>query len=190
MRHSLSTKIIENKIIAMTDRFIKYSPRHGDEMLRAVPGDTALYLYSAIAKDPRPAVDILLSLHRNNIILLQDPDKLNSGHWTSLSFHPEKKEAYFFSSYGGKPDEEKNKWLSFEDRLKSGQVRNVINDGLLELYKRGWTIHYNDKKYQKIHDKTATCGIWTAAFLRDGGNPDQFAKHKKTVEEYYRRYFM
>lgn len=174
----------------MTERYIKYSPRRGDEMLKAVPGDTAIYMYSDLSRDPRPPLQVLLSLHRNNIILLQDPDKLYSGHWTSLSFHPEIKEAYFFSSYGGKPDEEKNKWLDLKDLKKSGQERDVLKEGLFELYKRGWTIHYNDKSYQKPTDKTATCGIWTAAFLRDGGNPDEFAKRKKRVEEYYYRYFV
>ena len=80
----------------MTDRKIKYTPRTGTEMLEAAPPNTGLYMYSKLAKLKMPAVDILRSMHKNSIILLQDPEKMNTGHWISLCFHPAKKEAYFF----------------------------------------------------------------------------------------------
>lgn len=173
----------------MTERYIKYTPRSGTEMLKAAPPNTGLYMYSKLASDPRPALEIFKSMKRNSIILLQDPDDMHTGHWISLSFHPEKHEAYFFSSYGGVPDKEKIKWIPKSDRMKSGQMRNFISDGLKQLYKCGWKIYYNDKPYQIPSDKTATCGIWTVAFLNDGRNPDEFAKHSKSVEAYYRKYF-
>lgn len=170
--------------------FNPYSPRNGEEMLRACPPGTRIYLYSDLASDPRSSLDILKSMGRDNLILYQDPDKMNSGHWSSLSFRPEKMEAYFFSSYGGKPDFEKNQWLTQSALRNSGQYRNVINDGLKELFKQGWTIYYNDYPYQRVGDHTATCGVWSAAFLRSGVNPDIFEDHHLSdPEEYFRKYF-
>lgn len=173
----------------MTERDILYSPRKGREVLDAAPPGTGLYLYSELASDPRSPFSVLSSMKRNNIILLQDPDKMNSGHWLALSFRPELREAYFFSSYGGRPDQEKMRWVPRSELVRSGQQRNVLNDGLKELAQRGWTIYYNDYPYQREGDKTATCGIWSAAFLNSGMNPDDFEDTHRSVYEYYSRLF-
>ena len=167
---------------------IFYKPRTGTEMLRAAPPGTALHLYSDLASDPRPPYVVIKSLPRNNIILLQDPDKMTSGHWIALALHPESHEAFFFSSYGGKPDEEKLRWLSATDLRKSRQARNVINDGLKGLALHGWTVHYNDYPFQIEGDKTATCGLWSAAFLNSGANPDEFALFHQSPAYYYSKY--
>lgn len=172
----------------MSDR-IYYQPRTGTEVLKAAPPGTRLYLYSDLASDPRPPLEVLWDMGLDNLILLQDPDKMTSGHWMALSFHPERREVYFFSTYGGMPDKEKMAWMNHYDLIRSGQRRNVINDGLKELAKKGWTIHYNDHKYQKEGDKTATCGIWSAAFLNSRENPDEFFEDHLPVEDYYSMYF-
>lgn len=172
----------------MNDR-IYYQPRTGAEVLKAAPVGTRLYLYSELASDPRPPIVVLSSMGRDNLILLQDPDKMNTGHWIALSFHPETREAFFFSTYGGMPDREKMRWITHQELIRSHQGRNVINDGLRELAIRGWKIHYNDFPYQKEGDHTATCGIWSTAFLNSGQNPDDFSKNHLPVEEYYSLYF-
>lgn len=177
----------------MTDRIFRkilYEPRNGQEMMKACPPGTRLYLYSALSSDSRDALDIMLSMGRNNLILLQNPMKPNTGHWISLSFNPEKKEAYFFSSYGGRPDSEKLLWLTTVAMKISGQMRNILSDGLRELFLLGWKIYFNDFAYQKQGDQTATCGIWTAAFLNSGMNPDEFAlKHRQDPIYYYFKLF-
>lgn len=178
-------------------RDVYFTPRKGSEMKKAVPG-AELAVYSRICElvskygAPR-IISHMFSKSPLWIILLQDPQKLNSGHWMGLSIHPGKKEIYFFSTYGGKPDFEKNKWLKEDDQIMSGQNTNALNDGLKEMAKNGWTIHYNDHPYQFEGDGSATCGIWTAAFLNSGLNPDQFYLfnlfHNMGAEDYFRAYF-
>lgn len=180
----------------MTDDII-YNPRSGDEMQAAITSSPPIYLYSKLcrvfANDPLGMLNQLFYNKRNALILLQDPSNMHSGHWLGMSLHPEKKSIYFFSSYGGKPDKEKNEWLSDYSLLRSNQKENVINDALKFLHLRGWHVHYNDFPYQKEGDKTATCGIWTAAFLNSGLNPDEFfhftSSNGLTVLDYYNKYF-
>lgn len=172
----------------MSDRFI-FKPRNGDEVLKASPPGTRIYLYSDLAKSKKKAVDVLKSMGMNNIILIQNPDNMNSGHWTSLSFDPKHRRAFYFSSYGGMPDKEKNKWIQRKKLRKSKQLRNVLNDGLKELARQGWVIHYNDFPYQKPGDETATCGIWTTAYLNAGGDPEIFERNHAPVDYYYRTLF-
>ena len=183
-------------------RKIKYEPRTGEEMEHAVGHKIPIYKYSdlcRIAKNTSPTGMLSHMFRRSddNIILLQDPQKMNSGHWISVSRNLPKKEIYFFSTYGGKPDAEKVEWMSDDDLIESGQDLNVFNEGLHDLQKHGWTIHYNDYQYQKPGDETATCGIFTAAFLRSGKNPEEFERETKSIiasgEDpaivYYKRFF-
>lgn len=173
----------------MNDRNYIFSPRSGEEVLRASPPGTKIFLYSDLCKLPYSPRDILLSLPRHSLILLQDPSNMRSGHWTSLSIFPERKKAYFFSSYGGKPDEEKNRWISTRGLWKSGQMRNLINDGLKQLFLEGWEIHYNDHEFQKEGDRTATCGIWATSFMQSQLNPDDFARNHRSIDDYFQRYY-
>ncbi len=161
----------------------------GQQVLKAAPPGTQIHLYSDLASDPRPAHKIIETLGRNNIILYQDPSNMKTGHWVALSIHPETLEIFFFSSYGGKPDVEKMQWVSRKRLIESGQVRNVLNDGLKFFARHGWTIHYNDRPFQVVGDNTATCGVWSVAFLQSGLNPDEFACTKKTGEDFYYEYF-
>ena len=164
---------------------IIYKPKTGEQVVRAIYSHPPIYLYSDLVKNMKQkgAADVLYEMAAKNndsLILVQDPKQLNSGHWTSLSFHPEKREIYFFSSYGGKPDVEKNQWLPLSGLMSSGQDLNVFNDGLKELMlKDGWVIHYSQYPYQVVGDNTATCGIWCAAFLNSGLNPDEFNRYVK-----------
>lgn len=158
---------------------IVFKPRDGGEMEDATLHRVPVYKYSDLCElaekhGPTAMLSQLFKRSNKNIILLQDPQKMNSGHWISVSRNPLKKEIYFFSTYGGKPDVEKIQWISEDELRESGQFINIFNDGLRECQKRGWEIHYNDYPYQKEGDHTATCGIYTAAFLRSGENPDKF----------------
>ena len=182
---------------------VKYEPRTGEEMERATLHRVPIYKYSELCKlaeknGPAAMLANMFKRANDNIILLQDPEKMNSGHWISVSRNLPKKEIYFFSTYGGKPDAEKVAWMSDDDLHASGQTINIFNEGLHAMQDHGWEIHYNDYPYQKPDDATATCGIFTAAFLRSGKNPDEFEAETKRIirrgedpaVEYYRRYFM
>lgn len=178
---------------------IIYTPRTGEEMKKAVYGHPPIYLYSELCDLFRGqiAAHMLAKIFRYSnkiIILVQDPLKMNSGHWISLSAYPKRKEIYFFSSYGGKPDEEKNRWISFSNLLRSGQLDNPLNDALKQMLLLGWDIHYSEFPFQVEGDNTATCGIWTAAFLNSDLNPEQFyaftKQHHLTPIDYYKAYFV
>lgn len=186
----------------MNDSII-YTPRTGEEMTRASHG-APIYLYSDLCRivqrcGIRGTLGRMFKQSPNSIILLQDPSRMNSGHWMGLSIHPERHEIYYFSTYGGKPDVEKNEWLSEDDQRESNQNTDIFNDGLKQMQKEGWTIHYNDHPYQKEGDGTATCGIYTVAFMRSGLNPDQFYEFTKRLKashpsrdpavDYYKAYF-
>lgn len=177
--------------------FIYFNPRTGEEVSKSCD-DAPIYVYSELEKKMKKygATNVLIEMmrrSRENFILIQDPDDMRSGHWTGLEFKPEEKEIYFFSSYGGKPDEEKNKWIPRKDRVESGQELNVLNDGLKCFAQNGWTVHYSQYKYQKPDDGTATCGIWTSAFMNSGLNPDEFNRVTKrqrlTPRDYYYAFF-
>ena len=166
-----------------------YSPRSGKEILAAAPAGTKIYVYSDLCQRVGDPAQILLSLPSKCIILLQNPKNMRSGHWIALSRNTRKREMYYFSSYGGKPDVEMSQWVTPEARMRSGQGRNLINDGLKELCANGWTIFYNDFTYQKKGDRTATCGIWATAFLHSGLNPDEFEENHEDEGYYFRHFF-
>lgn len=184
------------------EKDIIYKPRGGDEMMKATLNKIPVSKYSQLCKiaqkiGPVRLLNQMFHQSLNHIVLLQDPSNMNSGHWISISCNPSKKEIYFFSTYGGKPDVEKIKWMNEDDLRESGQFLNIFNDGMHEFQKRGWEIHYNDFPYQKPNDETATCGIYTAAFLRSGLNPDEFEGQTKLLMKqginpaifYYDKYF-
>lgn len=173
------------------------NPRSGEEVQRA-SGGVPLALYSDVCRNMKECGSVrtlmkLLTPKLKRIILLQNPNDMASGHWVSISMNPSKNEIYFFSSYGGKPDEEKNKWLDIDGRLKSEQEVNPLNDALKQMTRNGWKVYYNDFPYQKSGDKTATCGIWVVAFLNSNLNPDEFAvytnEHNFDAMDYYDMYF-
>ena len=165
---------------------IIYKPRDGDEMEKALDHRTPIYKYAELCElarkhGRRSLLAFMFKRSNTNVILLQDPENMNSGHWFSVSRNPRKKEIYFFSTYGGKPDREKLKWISDDDLLQSGQDTNIFNDGLRDCQQHGWEIHYNDFPYQKEGDHTAVCGIYTTAFLRSGENPEEFERETKKL---------
>ena len=181
---------------------IIYEPRTGEEMENALDNRAPIYKYSELCQmakkhGPTRLLVHMFSRSNDNVILLQDPSDMSSGHWISVSRNIPKKQIYFFSTYGGKPDAEKVSWMNEDDLRQSGQYLNIFSDGLRDLQKHGWEIHYNDYPYQKAGDNTATCGIFTAAFLRSGKDPDIFHKETLQLEKegrnpaivYYNRYF-
>ena len=185
------------------EKDIIYKPRTGAEMENATYGYYPLLRYSELCElgEKKGANRMLAQMFRRsdkNIILLQNPDDMNSGHWFSVSRNLPKKEIYFFSTYGGKPDVEKISWMNEDDLRQSGQILNIFNDGLYDAQKHGWKIYYNDYPYQKPGDNTAVCGIYTAAFLNSGKNPDEFEEDTKAIMRsginpaiyYYKKYFL
>ncbi|DAC81711.1 TPA_asm: adenain [Sheep rumen MELD virus] len=166
----------------MSAKRYMYQPQKGDVLQKACPPGTKVFRY-------RDLFDPNLMLGRDNVILLEDPMKPNTGHWVALKLMPEYRQAYFFNSYGGKPDQKKNEWIPLELLQASGQDENVLNDILKGLALKGWTIHYNDYAYQKEGDKTATCGVWAAAFLNSEQNPDVFKEKHFPLEAYYEALF-
>lgn len=181
---------------------IVFKPRSGSEMERATKNQAPIHLYSNLCEMARKHGSRSLLAHmfkqsKDHIILLQDPSDMNSGHWISVSMNPKKKEIYFFSTYGGKPDVEKLVWMNDDDLKQSGQDINIFNEGLRDMQEHGWEIHYNDYQYQKPDDKTAVCGIYVVAFLRSGLNPEEFEKETLEIARsgknpsviYFDRYF-
>ena len=165
---------------------IVYEPRYDSEMRKATLNRVPVHMYSDLCTAARKHGNLrmLANLFKQNkyhIILLQDPKNMRSGHWISISGDPRQKKIYFFSTYGGKPDVEKVQWLDDDALLSSGQELNIFNDGFQDLQRHGWEIHYNQYPFQVPGDKTATCGIFTAAFLRSGLNPDDFIKQTQTI---------
>jgi len=184
------------------EKAIVYEPRTGTEMEHATRNRVPIYKYSELCDmgqkfGPARMLAHMFKRSDDNIILLQDPDDMNSGHWISVSRNLPRHQIYFFSTYGGKPDVEKIAWLTEDDLKESGQFMNIFNDGMHDLQKNGWEIHYNDYPYQKSGDHTAVCGIYTAAFLRSGKTPDEFEKETLDIARtgtnpavvYYERYF-
>lgn len=180
----------------MTD--VLKTPRTGEEVSKAVVGRCPVYLYSDLVRCMKEkgafrTLKWLFHISPKMIILLQDPKKMNSGHWVSLSINPRLNTIYFFSSYGGKPDVEKNEWVSNDDLIRSNQDGNILNDGLKEFAKLGWEVHYNEFPYQIVGDKTATCGIWCVAFLNSDMNPTEFGVfnklHNLSAIDYFDAYF-
>ena len=190
------------KFTTPREKKIIYDPRTGEEMMNATLHHVPVYRYSELCelgKKHGPARMLAHMFRRSddNIILLQDPSDMNSGHWLSVSRNVPKHQIYFFSTYGGKPDVEKIHWMNEDDLKESGQFMNIFNDGLHDLQNHGWEIHYNDYPYQKPGDETAVCGIYTVAFLRSNLNPDEFEKQtldlakkgKNPAVFYYDKYF-
>ena len=182
------TESILLKYDTPVERDILFSPRNGEEMMKAVEYKAPIIMYSDLSKiaekiGPVRTIAAMFKRSMKNIILLQNPNNMQTGHWFSVSCNPSKKEIYFFSTYGGKPDVEKISWISKNDLQKSKQTFNIFNDGLKIYQNHGWTIHYNDYPFQKRDDNTAFCGIYTAAFLRCNKNPDDFVNICKCLIE-------
>ena len=82
---------------------IVFKPRDGGEMETASMHKAPIYKYSdlcELAKKYGSATMLSKMFKRSNdnIILLQDPHNMNSGHWFSVSRNPQKKEIYFYIS--------------------------------------------------------------------------------------------
>lgn len=174
------------------DKKIIYSPRTGEEMQRATEYKVPILLYSDLCRlaESHGSNRMLAHLFKrsnDNIILLQDPAKMSSGHWIAVSRIPSKKQIYFFSTYGGKPDKEKIRWIPEDELIESGQYKNIFIEGLKNLQEHGWEIHYNNYPFQKEGDNTATCGIYTVAFLKSKMNPDDFAQQTFNIQKVYHK---
>ena len=170
-----------HRVSKQKEHDVMFKPRTGEEMERATLHKVPILKYSELCEKakkigPGRLLAQMFRQSENNIILLQDPNDMHSGHWISVSRNPRKKEIYFFSTYGGRPDEEKVAWIPEDDLRESGQFLNLFSKGLREAQEHGWEIHYNDHPYQVAGDNTAVCGIYTVAFLRSGANPDEFYK--------------
>lgn len=183
------------------EKKVMYEPRTGREMQVATHGAPILK-YSELCEMSRKhgPVALLSNMFKRslkNVILLQDPLDMNSGHWIAVEQVPSKKRIYFFSTYGGRPDEEKMIWMNEDEMYFSGQRPNIFSDGLRAAQKHGWEIHYNDYPFQREGDRTAMCGVYAAAFLNSGKTPEEFRDLCLDLEKrgenpavyFYKRYF-
>lgn len=178
----------------MSSKFSSKRATSDSEVYNASHG-TPVYLYSQIANmDPAYLPTLLGGPKNSMIILVQDPRDPNIGHWTAVVYNINKDEYYFFSSYGGRPDEEKNCYMNERERLLSGQSSNFISDGLKRLFLQGKKVHYSEFPYQKVNDGTSTCGIWAVAFIMSGMNPTEFHRYiisrHITPEKLWYKYFV
>lgn len=188
----------------MNERKIIFEPRDDEELKDATLHKVPIHKYSDLARmaekhGPQALLSHMFRQAKDHIILLQNPKNMNSGHWFSVSCRPKHKQIYFFSTYGKKPDIEKMEWMDEDDLRESGQLLNIFNEGMREMQKHGWEIHFNDHKYQDERDKTATCGIYTVAFIRGKDDPETFYKKTQEIREqlggkdpalyYYKLYF-
>lgn len=186
--------MIERSLMSSKKVFSPYQPTTGEQVRRASHG-VPIYVYSEIANlNPVFLPELLGGKYKKAmIVLVQDPRNPSVGHWTCVVYNPRNDEYYFFSSYGGRPDEEKNSYIKESDLLSSNQINNFISDGLRILFDQGKKIHYNEYEYQTIGDNTATCGIWCVAFILSGMNPTQFhnfvIKNKLTAKDFYYNFF-
>ena len=69
---------------------IIYKPRTGEEMEHATLGKVPILQYSDLCKlgekyGPTRMLANMFKRSEDNIILLQDPSNMNSGHWISVS---------------------------------------------------------------------------------------------------------
>ena len=180
----------------MTDFSLKKQISKRD-LKRGIP-DVNIINYPDLTSDveklgvKKAFLKLFRKLH-NAVIGIVDPSDPHKGHWQALKVNPDKKEIYFFCTFGEAPDISKSTWmLKPEEREQSHQMRNVIEEGIKEYIKDGYKLFYNKKKYQKPGDKSLSCGIWVAAFLNSDKKPKEFndevkeiRKQKQNPEEYY-----
>jgi len=93
--------------------------------------------------------------YKNNVIKYSELANYNSGHWTCILRYGDTIE--WFDSYGIDVDCEL-KFINAVKRRLLGEGRTILRDLLKKT--KGKKIVYNHYKFQKLCNKSATCGRW------------------------------
>lgn len=117
-------------------------------------------------------------------------NKTRTGHWCCMASRD--KDVYFFDSIGLFPDDQLEH-IPDHLRITTNQSERTIGQILRILMKKGFKIHYNDKKLQENVSTVNTCGRYCCLFLNEavemGGNPYinmiNILENYKGDEKYY-----
>ena len=107
------------------------------------------------------------------VIILIETTAESTGHWVCVLRYSNTIE--FFNSYSGKPDFQKNNFISKEKNIEFGQTQNYLTNLLV---KSNFNIVYNKLQLQKYTNGSTTCGRWVIfrilCLLKDNMNLKQF----------------
>ena len=134
----------------------------------------------------------LLTKPIDYVIILIETTADNVGHWVALLRYGITIE--FFNSYSGKPDFQKNNFISKEKNIEFGQTQNYLTSLLL---RSNFNIIYNKLQLQQYSNGSTTCGRFVCArvlcLLNDNMDLKQFLefmmklknkfKNKKSYDE-------
>ena len=95
----------------------------------------------------------LLTKPIDYVIILIETTADNVGHWVALLLYGNTIE--FFNSYSGKPDFQKNNFISKDKNIEFGQTQNYLTNLLI---KSNFNIVYNKLQLQKYSNSSTTCG--------------------------------
>ena len=115
----------------------------------------------------------LLTKPIDYVITLIETTADNVGHWVCVLRYGNTIE--FFNSYSGKPDFQKNNFISKAKNIEFGQTQNYLTNLLVNS---NFNIIYNKLQLQKYSNGSTTCGRWVCArilcLLKDNMNLKQF----------------
>ena len=135
---------------------------------------TPILLYSDITRNPEGFISDLL-MHQRAIVLVRTSER--QGHWVALTLNLPQRKAYFFSSFGTRPDEDKMRYVKPQVSKQLGQSMNLMSRILRDYFKtdHNLEIHYNQYRYQDPEDYTdESCGLWCVLFINMGLDEDKF----------------
>ena len=123
------------------------------------------------------ALDDAISSNEDKFILLHyqtsNSKKSINGHWVAMIIKPKIKQIWYFDSYGFFPDNQLEN-IPLLYRAKTNQVSRDVGVFLYLAYKKyGFKIRYNDVKLQRSGKNIATCGYYSAYFLRKNCTPEK-----------------
>jgi hypothetical protein len=98
-------------------------------------------------------INDLLTKPIDYVIILIETIAESTGHWVCVLKYGNTIE--FFNSYSGKPDFQKNNFISKAKNIEFGQIQNYLTDLLV---KSNYNIIYNKLQLQKYSNGSTTCG--------------------------------
>lgn len=99
-----------------------------------------------------------------------------SGHWVSMIIKPKIKQIWYFDSYGYFPDDQLKSIPLFYRRASHQATRDIGIFLYMAIKHFHFKVRYNEFKLQQFGNKVATCGYYSALFLRKSWTPERFAK--------------
>ena len=155
---------------------IKAYALSNDDINEILEPDTKIFTYPEFGKMERidEAFDKL-----GRCVFLFLTKSPTSGHWVCMFRKGDTIE--YFSSYGDKPEEERN-WLTEEQLEELGQDEPYLYN---LLKKSGYKVYYNTHNYQSDRDDINTCGRWCVARLitKDISNKEFYNLVREQMKE-------